>query len=120
MDYTNSPRNNQAPDRSNFLFLERMYGNVEGTSSVNVTEGLYCSSSSADTSEIFKERVLTKNVGLAEEEFSLYVKLVSSELIQSVQNSERRGRYLRKNRYEEIREQRFANGVKVVSTIRLY
>ena len=124
MDYTNSPKNNLVPNISNFLFLERMYGNVEGTSrcdvnTVNGTEGLYCSSSSADTSDIFKQRVLTKNDELDEEEFSLYAKLISSELIQSVENSKTRGRYLEKNQYEEIRGQKFANGVRIVSTFRL-
>jgi hypothetical protein len=66
MDYTNTHGNNQSPDRSNFLFLERMYGNLDGTSQYNAvnitTEGLYCISEngSSSSSEIFKNRVLTQ------------------------------------------------------------
>ena len=69
MDYTNTHENNQSPDRSNFLFLERMYGKIDGTSFVNNTEGLYCSSkvdngssTSSSRSEIFKKRVLIRGV----------------------------------------------------------
>jgi hypothetical protein len=69
MDYTNTYENNQLPDRSNFLFLERMYGKLDGTSFVNNTEGLYCSSkveygssTSSSRSEIFKKRVLTQEI----------------------------------------------------------
>mmetsp|Transcript_4283 Transcript_4283/g.6619 ORF Transcript_4283/g.6619 Transcript_4283/m.6619 type:complete len:307 (-) Transcript_4283:5111-6031(-) len=69
MDYTNTYENNQLPDRSNFLFLERMYGKLDGTSFVNNTEALYCSSkveygssTSSSRSEIFKKRVLTQEI----------------------------------------------------------
>ena len=69
MDYTNTYENNQLPDRSNFLFLERMYGKLDGTSFVNNTEGLYCSSkveygssTSSSRSEIFKKRVLKQEI----------------------------------------------------------
>lgn len=66
MDYTNTHENNQLPDRSNFLFLERMYGKLDGTSFVNNTEGLYCSSKvdsvSSSKSEIFKRRVLAQEI----------------------------------------------------------
>ena len=58
VDYTKKPENNQSPDRSNLLLLERMHGHIKGTSHysiiVNVTEGLYCVSINADDSEVFK------------------------------------------------------------------
>ena len=123
MDYTKKPENNQSPDRSNFLFLERMYGNVKYTSRyssiVNGTEGLYCTSSNADDSEVFKQRKLHGKVGLAGEEFSRYAKLLSSEPVVSMRNREMEDRRLKSNRYEDIRVRSFANGVKVVSTLRL-
>ena len=66
MDYTNTHENNQLPDRSNFLFLERMYGNLDGTSQYNITaedKGLYCSSADeASSGQIFKNRFLAKGV----------------------------------------------------------
>ena len=68
MDYTNTHENNQLPDRSNFLFLERMYGSLDGTSQYNSTtedKGLYCSSAdeaSSSSSQIFKNRFLAKGV----------------------------------------------------------
>jgi hypothetical protein len=70
MDYTNTHENNQLPDRSNFLFLERMYGSLDGTSQYNSTtedKGLYCNSadeasSSSSSSQIFKNRFLAKGV----------------------------------------------------------
>ena len=56
MDYTNLPQNNMSPDHTNFVFLERMYGNTDGSSSysVNATEGLHCTSTTAEFSKIFK------------------------------------------------------------------
>ena len=86
VDYTKKPENNQSPDRSNFLLLECMYGNVKYishcSSIVNGTEGLYCTSSNTDDSEVFKQRKLHENVGLAAKEFSQYAKLLSSEPIE--------------------------------------
>ena len=68
LDYTNTFENNQSPGRSNFLFLERMYGKIDGSSLVNRTEGLYCSSkvdngsSTSSSSKIFKTRVLRRQM----------------------------------------------------------
>mmetsp|Transcript_34044 Transcript_34044/g.59829 ORF Transcript_34044/g.59829 Transcript_34044/m.59829 type:complete len:364 (+) Transcript_34044:122-1213(+) len=123
MDYTKKPENNQSPDRSNFLFLERMYGNVKYTSRyssiLNGTEGLYCTSSNAGDSEVFKQRKLHGKVGLSGEEFSQYAKLLSSEPIASMGDTEMEERRLKSNHHVEIRERGFENGVKVVSTLRL-
>ncbi|KAL7536589.1 hypothetical protein ACHAXR_007261 [Thalassiosira sp. AJA248-18] len=122
MDYTKTPENNQAPDRSNFLFLEQMYGNVDGTSryssNVNGTEGLHCTSTNSGTEEIFKQRKLTENAGLAADEFSRYARLLSKPL-PTIENPEMSQRYLKRNDHEEIRERIFANGMKIVSTTRL-
>ena len=110
MDYTKKHENNQAPDKSNFLFLEQMYGNIEGTShysTVNATEDLYCTSGSDEVSNIFEKRRLVRDkMGLVD--------------LSITENSGSMGeRYLKRSQYEEIRVQDFANGVKIVSTISL-
>mmetsp|Transcript_46599 Transcript_46599/g.97914 ORF Transcript_46599/g.97914 Transcript_46599/m.97914 type:complete len:132 (+) Transcript_46599:106-501(+) len=125
MDYTKKPENNQSPDVSNFLFLEKMYGNVHGSSqysrNANATQGLYCTTSNPDASEIFKQRKLQEKVGLTDKELSHYTNpLLSSgpganagDKVIAIE------RHLKKSKYEEIRHRSFANGVRVVSTFRL-
>ena len=114
MDYTQKHENNQAPDRSNFLFLEQMYGNVAGTSryhnNVNGTEGLYCTSTSTEALEIFKNRKLT------DEQFSEVAKYTSS--LTTFAAIETEARYLKTNEHENLLVREFDNGLKVISTFR--
>ncbi len=118
MDYTQKHENNQAPDRSNYLFLEQMYGNVVGTSRyhdniANGTEGLYCTSTSANALEIFKNRKLT------DEEFSEVAKYTSSlSTLAAIETSASETRYLKSNEHEKVLVRDFPNGLKVVSTFR--
>lgn len=117
MDYTKKPENNQAPDRSNFLFLEQMYGNTQGTSqyysNINGTQGLHCASTSAEASEIFKKRKLS------DRELSQYAKFMSlsSESIADVGHLEDgHTRHLLRTEHKEVYEQSFGNnGVKILS-----
>ena len=128
MDYTEKPETNQKPDTSNFLFLERMYGNVKGTSryvtAVNGTEGLHCSS--VGDGENIRQRRLDRMVKLHKEEFSQYARVLASDTAMIAGKSEGKHpmahlgwRYLKRNDYEEVHEKEFGNGVKIVSTIRL-
>ena len=128
MDYTKTPENNQSPDRSNFLFLEQMYGNVDGTSqyydkNVNGTVGLHCSGTVSSAAEIFKKRKLSTDdaVELTDGEFSKYASLLTPYGVTSDETTEiGQRRLLKRNEHEEVHEQSFPNGVKIVSTYRLH
>lgn len=116
VDYTKKPENNQAPDRSNFLFLEQMYGNAQGTSqhysNVNGTQGLHCASTSAEASEIFKKRMLHDS------DLSQYAKFLSlsSESSTDIGHLEDGPtRHLLRNDHKEVYERSIGNGMKILS-----
>ena len=131
MDYTNSPENNQRPDESNFLFLEQMYGNVDGTSQyvragVNVTEGLYCTSTSTNKDDIFKQRRLQNQSNLSSAEFAQYASLMTPDqavVAESIYEDHPLAhfgwRYLKRSKSFEIHERDVGGGIKIVSTIKL-
>lgn len=109
-----------------------MYGNVDGTSqfydNVNGTEGLHCTSTSAEALELFSRRSKKKRrlggqkggkvTGLNDQEFSRIAKYLSEQAFGT--ESERGGeRYLVANEHEHVIVKEFPNGVEVVSTFRL-
>ena len=114
MDYTNNHEANQHPDTSNFLFLERMYGNVAGTSRYSEyesdTEGLYCTSSNTEEANIGKQRRL-----LGSEVFSEIAALLSTN--PTLDGLEQLGsRQLKSDEHKDVWVLDFEDEVKVVST----
>ncbi|KAL7554251.1 hypothetical protein ACHAWF_017672 [Thalassiosira exigua] len=129
MDYTHAPENNQHPDRTNFLFLEHMYGNVAGTSmyydNVEGTEGLYCTSTQSDYLEYLDERKLgsrrsklTPKTGLSDEEFSRIAGYFNEPIPGRIEPMADE-RFLKSNRHERVVVKDFPNGVQVMTTFHL-
>mmetsp|Transcript_23432 Transcript_23432/g.49060 ORF Transcript_23432/g.49060 Transcript_23432/m.49060 type:complete len:384 (-) Transcript_23432:63-1214(-) len=138
MDYTNSPKNNQSPDLSNFLFLEQMYGNTAGTSRYveaglnNNVEGLHCTPGSetvdfTEGTDIFKKRRLPGQPTITDDEFERIALLMSPGNNIIIADSSvkehplaREGwRYLKRTDKYEVHEQDLGDGLKIVSTIHL-
>ncbi|KAL3802523.1 hypothetical protein HJC23_012542 [Cyclotella cryptica] len=129
MDYTSRPERNQKPDRSNFAFLEQMYGNVDGTSQysvtsvVNGTERLHCKSR-----EVSARRSLvdSDSLSLMEQDFDRYLSYVPSDPVIDKDKSNAHHphahlgwRYLSRNKYAEVHELEIEDGVKIITTISL-
>lgn len=128
MDYTSRTRkeSNQKPDTSNFVFLEQMYGNVDGTSLysaksvVNGTERLHCSSA-----DLFK-RSLADVGSTTDEDFVRYLMYVPSNPIVGFDKSSKEHpqahlgwRYLSRNEHREVHELEIQDGVKIFTTYHL-
>ncbi|KAL3802543.1 hypothetical protein HJC23_012562 [Cyclotella cryptica] len=130
MDYTARPERNQKPDVSNFVFLEQMYGSVDGTSQysatsvVNGTERLHCKSG-----ELFNRRSLADSADSSsslEANFDRYLQYVPSNPVIDRDTSSMHHpqahlgwRYLSRSKHAEVHELEIEDGVKIVTTISL-
>ncbi|KAL7522200.1 hypothetical protein ACHAWX_006896 [Stephanocyclus meneghinianus] len=129
MDYTSRPERNQKPDRSNFEFLELMYGKVDGTSRysptsvVNGTERLHCKSGEMANRRSLAEEEYSARL---EADFDRYLSFVPSDPVVDRDSSSSRHprahlgwRYLSRNEYAEVHELEIEDGVRIVTTITL-